>query len=432
MALMPPPPPVKKIKRPKKVLDEDSYTEALSQIIARDFFPGLLETETKQEYLDALDSKDEAWISSAGRRLQHVMTPGRHRHNTPLVSGQLRDGTRTPTTYVGDTPASEAPPAIMGDRPQLDTNMSLSKFQETYTSEDNESFYKLVDKQNQKRADKYAWLWRGNKMPSKEMVKQKEIQDRLSREGRLIDDGYMKKDRLAIKDSDDRPARPDTWNAAPKNGLMFGADGVDDEVVTVAQRAAELSRMGPKTVVYENTRVPEPHVPKRPPSPTASSIRDAVAGRPRPRDQDSSVGGGETPRVNGYAFVDDEEDEETPSEARAPVIDLGPGDSNNPFRVQDQRKRESLHERMVDRISKSNKEASRNGLTGKVDKTPVPKFPSSPRVSGGLTPAAQRLWSRIGSPSTRSPGGSFGQSTPMKPRGSLLKSVNRAPSRTGG
>src|SRR5690606_36459731 len=144
-ALMPPPPQVKKIKRPRKVLDEDSYTEALSHIIASDFFPGLLETETKQEYLDALESKDEAWISSAGRRLQSGMTPGRGSRSTPLVSRGLGDGAQTLTTYVGDTPASAVPPATT-DRPQLDTNMSLSKFPEIYTSEDNESFYKLVDK----------------------------------------------------------------------------------------------------------------------------------------------------------------------------------------------------------------------------------------------------------------------------------------------
>jgi protein DGCR14 len=32
--------------------------------------------------------------------------------------------------------------------------MSLSAFQAKYTSEDNESFYRLLDKQNQKKADK--------------------------------------------------------------------------------------------------------------------------------------------------------------------------------------------------------------------------------------------------------------------------------------
>src|SRR6266536_1898845 len=75
-SLMPPPPPPKRIKRPSKVLDEDDYTDALSKIIARDFFPGLVETQTQQEYLDALESKDKEWIETAGRRLTEVMTPG--------------------------------------------------------------------------------------------------------------------------------------------------------------------------------------------------------------------------------------------------------------------------------------------------------------------------------------------------------------------
>ncbi|KAH7152471.1 nuclear protein Es2-domain-containing protein [Dactylonectria estremocensis] len=418
--LMPPPPATKKIKRPKKVLDEDSYTETLSQIIARDFFPGLLETETQQEYLDALESKDAAWISSAGRRLQQVMTPGRQK---PTSQSQLRstsNGDQTPSAYGADTPASVAS-TVAAPRPRLNTNMSLSKFQETYTSEDNESFYKLVDKQNQKKADKYAWLWRGNKLPSKQMIKQKEVQDKLSQTRSLVDDGY-KRDRLAIKDKDERPARPDTWDAKPRNNLMFGPEGVEDGVITVSQEAEEASKMAPKSIAYENTRMPQPHIPARPPSPTMSAVRDAIAGKPRREDQDSSVaGGGETPRVNGYSFVDDEDDEPEPS-SPAPIINLGPGDASiNPFRLQEQRERENLHERMVDRISKSKKEASKNGLTGRVDQTPVPKFPSSPRVTAGLTPAAQRLWSKIGTPQNRGSGSSFGQSTPMKPRGSLLR-----------
>lgn len=425
--LMPAPPPVKKIKRPKKVLDEDSYTEALSQIIARDFFPGLLETETQQEYLDALESKDPAWISSAGRRLQHVMTPGRHK--TPLgTKSSLHQGGRTPTTFVGETPASVVS-SVVQERPKLDTNMSLSKFQATYTSEDNESFYKLVDKQNQKKADKYAWLWRGNKLPSKQMIKQKEVSDKLAESRSLLDDGF-KRDRLAIKDREDRPARPDAWDAAPQNGLMFQPDGLEDGVVTMAQQADDASRMAPRAIVYANTRVPQPHVPQRPPSPTMSSVRDAIAGKPRLNDQDSSVvGGGETPKVNGYSFVDDEDDDEAESSASLPAINLGPGDSHNPFKLQEQRKRELLHERMVDRIAKSNKESSRHGFTGKDETPQVPRFPSSPRVSGDLTPAAQRLWSKMSTPRNKTPGSSFGQSTPLRPRGSLLRSVTRPTSK---
>ncbi|KGQ05743.1 Protein DGCR14 [Beauveria bassiana D1-5] len=422
--LMAIPPPVKKIKRPKKVLDEDSYTEALSQIIARDFFPGLLETEIQQEYLDALDSKDSAWIFSAGQRLRHVNTlkkEGRVAGSKPPVSAG-----ETPMTYVGDTPMSVATPAVE-QRPALGANMSLTKFQETYTSEDNESFYRLVDKQNQKKADKYAWLWRGNKVASKQMMAQKAVADRLAREGRLIDDGFMKRDRLAIKDSDDRPARPDSWKSEPQNGLMFGPKDLDESVKSVAQAADDASRAGPRTVVYANTRVPQPHIPQRPPSPTMSSIKDAIAGRPRAKDAFSSVaGGGETPRVNGFAFVDDQDDYDTPRKGE-PIIDLGPGDSNNPFKIQQRGKKDVLHEKMVDRIAKSNRESTRNGFTGRSEPLNVPKFPSSPRVSAGLTPAAQRLWSKMGTPKGNTPSSSFGQSwqeTPLR-RGSSLRNTSK-------
>lgn len=427
MALMPPPPPVKKIKRPKKVLDEDTYTQALSQIIARDFFPGLLETETQQEYLDALDSKDAAWISSAGRRLQHVMTPGRAAKTPrPLNSGQLADGA-TPTSYVGDTPRSEAR-TVVPTRPGIDVNISLTQFQSAYTSEDNESFYKLVDKQNQKKAEKYSWLWHGNRLPSNQLIKQKEVKDRLAKTRSLTDDGFSKKDRLAIKDSDNRPAMADTWNFEAKNTFMFAVDGVEDDAPTVSGMAENASRMGPKSINYANTRAPEPYVPKRPPSPTASSIRQAISGDPRQRYADSSITGSETPKVNGYSFVDDEDDdaESTLGASPLPIIDLGKGDTNNPFKIQDQRERETLHERMVERISRSNKESSRQALSNKAKQLSTPKFSSSPKVSGDLTPAAQRLWSSMGTPG-RSKESSFGQPTPKKPRGSLLRSVKRPP-----
>ncbi|OAA45300.1 Nuclear protein DGCR14 [Beauveria brongniartii RCEF 3172] len=422
--LMAIPPPVKKIKRPKKVLDEDSYTEALSQIIARDFFPGLLETEIQQEYLDALDSKDSAWIFSAGQRLRHVNTL--RKEGKPVGSQPPVNAGETPMTYAGDTPMSVATPAVE-QRPALGANMSLTKFQETYTSEDNESFYKLVDKQNQKKADKYAWLWRGNKMASKQMIAQKAVTDRLAQDGKLIDDGFMKRDRLAIKDSDDRPARPDSWKSEPQNGLMFGPKDLDESVKTVAQAADDASRSGPRTVVYANTRVPQPHIPQRPPSPTISSIKDAIAGRPRAKDAFSSVaGGGETPRVNGFAFVDDQDDYDTPAKGE-PIIDLGPGDSNNPFKIQQRGKKDVLHEKMVDRIAKSNRESTRNGFTGRSEPLDVPKFPSSPRVSAGLTPAAQRLWSKMGTPKGKTPNSSFGQSwqeTPLR-RGSSLRNTSK-------
>ncbi|CAK7204145.1 hypothetical protein SEUCBS139899_006899 [Sporothrix eucalyptigena] len=431
--LMPPPPPAKRIQRPKTVLDEDTYTDGLSRIIARDFFPGLLESETQNEYLNALESKDPTWISSAGKRLQEAMTPGR-RHKPRLQAPSLRstlDGQpgETPQSYAGDTPVSAvsvsttastvtAKPTKTGP----DTNVSLGAFQAKYTSEDNESFYKLLDKQNQKRTEKHAWLYNGNKLPSKMQLKQKEVEDRLVASGTsLVDDGH-KKDRLAIKDREDRPAAPDTWKVAPKNALMFQPDSqVEGITETVAQKRQAESLAAPKSIVYANTRLPgqsllsvqEKEKEKSlrrsrsvssasiPPSPTLSAVRDAIAGKPRRIDADSTTGssagstmGGETPRVNGYAFVDDEEPE--PAQEPPPVINFGKVDGTpNPFQLQDKSRREGLHHRMVERIAQSKRTSARIGMTGRASQTPVTPYPHSPRVSGGLTPAGQRLWSNM-------------------------------------
>lgn len=429
VALMPPPPPAKKIKRPKKVIDEETYTDALSRIIARDFFPGLLESEIQQEYLDALDSKDRIWINSASRRLKHVMTPGRHRLKRPVRASSTPVG-QTPVGIVADTPistTSKAPSAV--EKPsEIDTNMSLGAFQAKYTSEDNESFYKLLDTQNQKKAEKYGWLWRGNKLPSKQELKQMEVKAKLTASGKSLTDDGFKRDRLAIQDKDDRPAAPDTWKAEPRNSLMFAPDGVDDGRETFASRAQDLSRAGPKAIVYENTRAPGPAVapgPLRPPSPTLSAVRDAIAGRPRAGDRDSTLqAGNETPRVNGYSFVDDEEPEEATPEMS--VIDLGTVDATpNPFKLQEQRKREGLHHRMVDRIAQSKRASVKLGLVGKVEKTSVPKFPNSPRVSGGLTPAAQRLWSRLGNQGKDADKTPFPGTVTPRNRGSGLKNVTK-------
>ncbi|KAH6684435.1 nuclear protein DGCR14 [Halenospora varia] len=416
--LMPPPP--KRIKRPKNVIDEESYTDAISEIIARDFFPGLLETETQQEYLDALDSRDGAWISSAGRRLQQVMTPGRRKGRRGTSIQTPSRAYDTPNGYSGDTPipvTSEWTTASVSTAVQVDTNMSLDKFQSLYTSEDNESFYKLLDKQNKKRAEKYAWMWSENgKLPSKMMLKQKEVETKLLESRESLHDDGGRRDRLAIRDVSQKPAKPDAWKSKPNNQFMFAPDSIEDSMQTVAQKAQENSRAEPRGVAYANTRMPEVDValqqPGIPPSPSLSAVRDAIAGRRRASDLESGFNGSETPRVNGYAFVDD--DPEADAYQPPPLITLGKGDSvKNPFVISEQSKREDLHHRMVDKNAKQKRTSQKIGMTGKVDRTPVPKFPSSPRVgSGQLTPAAQRLWSKVGNTSTHGSSDAFGTKTP--------------------
>jgi protein DGCR14 len=426
-----PPPPTKRIKRPPKVLDEDTYTDALSEIIARDFFPGLLETRTQQEYLDALDSQDGEWIASAGRKLTEVMTPGIRRRGRRGVSMMTPGGLDMPRGYGGDTPASavsdesSASTSMKGDKPKVDTNLSLDNFQSKYTSEDNESFNKLLDKQNEKRAQRYSWVWAGNRIPGYRLLKQKEREEKMlkARADQESENGGRRQ--LAIGGSDERKAMPDTWKSKPDNEFMFAPDGVEDTFETVQQRAEAQSRAPPKAVVYENTRLPPAPVenPTVPPSPSLTTVRDAIAGRPRPTASEPGFTGGETPRVNGYSFVDDAPSP-SPSELGAPPLTwgtlegshhlLGSGDTTpNPFTIKEASKRETLHHKMVDRVAKNNRAAAKYGVTGKAGAdtpagTPTPKFASSPRVGGNLTPAAQRLWSRVGSSGGSKLGGTFG------------------------
>ena len=425
-SLMPPPPPPKRIKRPAKVLVEDDYTEALSHIIARDFFPGLLETQSKQEYLDALDSRDNEWIADAGRKLKEVMTPGpdgrmlRGRRGTSITTpatGSFGRGGETPKAWQGDTPMSVVSTAstttsTKPEKPEIDTNLSLGAFQQKYTSEDNESFYKLLDKQNQKKAERHAWMWAGNKIPSSRQIAHRK-RERLLAANKASEEAENGGQLAVIEPKDTRQAMPDTWISRPDNNFMFPPGSIEDTHQTVAQKAEETSREPNKAVVYDNTRLSSSNStyanePAEPPSPSLSAVREAIAGRPRPTASEASFSGAVTPRVNGYAYVDSDPGPSTYSTSSI----LGSGDStSNPFKLRESSKREALHHRMVDKVAKGKR------ATGKREsesKTPVPKFASSPRIAkGGMTPAAQKLMGKV-TGSAATPKGLWEGKTPRR------------------
>lgn len=63
--------------RPAIVLDEDTYTDAISYIIERDFFPNLAKLRAQQEYFDAEDSGDLMRLQHAGKELRRLATTPR-------------------------------------------------------------------------------------------------------------------------------------------------------------------------------------------------------------------------------------------------------------------------------------------------------------------------------------------------------------------
>lgn len=439
-ALMPPPPAPKRIKRPSVVLDEDTYVSAVSYIIRRDFFPGLAESDAQREYLNALESKDKRWIREAGTKLTQVMTPvpqgqrraaDRTRFSKPGPSSTDKTpsvwGADTPVTVVG-TEVDEDDEEGLGKLDKVDLDMSLNAFQAKYTSEDQESFSAIIDKQNQKKFDKHTWLHDGNRYASKQRIAQQKV---------ITAHAASDSTALTVRPSqnlDDRPAAPTMHKHTAFNTLMFGPDSVESWAPTNVSRAETASLAPPKQTRYANTRLPaESEFPPRPASPTLSAIRDAVSGKPRLGASEGGYTGSETPRVNGYAFVDAQvPDPDSDSDAPEDLLErfgvLGDGASKAaPYSMTEATQREKMHHKMVDQIG-AKRAAGTNSRPGPVGKglgiftSETPRFLSAPtpatrlaaqtpgrKNKGDLTPAAQRLFERMGK-TPRAGGGGFGAS----------------------
>jgi protein DGCR14 len=426
VALMPPPP-FKRIKRAPNVIDEDVYTSALSEIIARDYFPGLRETRAQQEYLDALESNDESWIAAAAMNLRDsIKSPTSRRRSieTAFDGRRSQRGTNTPKRAL-DTPrgndGSETPTITDENTSQVEqtqstdtidiTSLSLSQFHSKYTSEDNDSFNTLLDKQNLKRREKHAYMWTADqRIPSARQIAHRE------RERRLIEtkqnDEKNGKALIPMTQGaiEDRPARPDAWTIKkPDNSLMFIPRSVDEDgIETEQERKEAASKAGEKRIVYENTRFPSleylaSQPPDQiPPSPSLNTeiIEQRDAARLGRAGSDiTEYPGGETPRVNGYAFVDEDEPSQTATiiqQADRPSYrDLLAGQvgesTPNPFNISSTRRREEIHRRLVEKTAKKNREKERliTKPSGIVGMTPT-------GAAGNMTPAAKKLMEKLG------------------------------------
>lgn len=429
-----PPPPTKRIKRPSTVLDEDDYTNALSDIIARDYFPALAEAQAQDEYLTALDSNNDLWIREAGDKLKVAMTPvagkrtSNSSHNGLTSDFQIsNDATPVPDTPRGDlaagseTPVNYPQAVHTGEserKKMLDTtNLSLSSFQAKYTSEDNESFNTLLDKQNNTRRKKHAHMWTSDQLiPSQRLLthraeQAKMLQDQADHKSLAAKHNEQALVPISVGATAARPASVQSWiQKTPANTLMFHADGIEETTTfpTVQETKEAQSKAGPKEIVHANTRFPplpltqanDDYPPSVPPSPSLNTTiiahRDALrAAKPHSSaPTEISEFGGSTPRVNGYAFVDEDEPAtvasaddaaEQPSYRDLLAGQVGDG-TPNPFRISETRRREDLHLRLVARDQAKKREKGKDtererGTGGEM---------------GSMTPAARRLMEKLG------------------------------------
>lgn len=158
------------------ILEEEEYTEALSKIIARDFFPSLVHLDATNEYLDALQTRDPHLIGASVRRLEEL-------NFTPISSAKGWAGSQTPsrTPYglAGETPLRSVRGEPLQKRARYDINLNLDEFQARYTSEDNSSFTEILDEENRVRKEKWAWAWNAQKRVETQQTKMIENRERM-------------------------------------------------------------------------------------------------------------------------------------------------------------------------------------------------------------------------------------------------------------
>ncbi|KAK7058848.1 hypothetical protein VNI00_001472 [Paramarasmius palmivorus] len=331
------------------VLEEDEYTAALSQIIARDFFPSLVHLDATNEYLDALQSRDPHLINASVRRLEQI-------GDTPAHMSRRRAAYQTPsqTPYGGgpyDTPLRSGSGEPPTKKVRYDTNLSLDEFQARYTSEDNSSFTKILDDENRQRKEKWSWAWEAQKRVEEQKDRMLEARERMLIEpapatgvrekfvieapkpAGLITDGRDEKDaeeqkdgdterakskedengmQLVIRESDEeqvdvmapkkdkRPAGVDGWKFKARNSLMFPPDA-DMSPYHEKPRSDTVPKGEERSIHHGSTRLPEQDDSTKhsgslsePPSPTRSRIDAAIQGityRPR------------SPTINNFSLV---------------------------------------------------------------------------------------------------------------------------------
>ena len=424
VALMPPPP-IKRIKRPSQVLDEDDYTDALSDIIARDYFPGLNEAHLQEEYLSALESRDEGWIAEAAGRLRQAAAPPHNvKSSLSTSASRIRPSTRAYTAAI-DTPrchdGSETPVSVTNtaddeeieSKPELQTHaLSLSTFQAKYTSEDNESFNTVLDNQNQKRREKHAYMWTTDpRLPSARQIAQADQHVKLLNHNRERQSNVHEDSKALIPISSgattSRPAKPHAWKVSkPDNTFMFNASSIDEtNLPTTWDLKQATSRAGPRQIIHENTRFPPLHHLDEPPSeipPSPSLNTSILAARDAHRASStapSSYSGDATPRVAGYAFVDEDEPDPNPDSTQntkpeptyRDLLAGQVGDSTpNPFKLSSTRKREDLHHRLVEEVA-----VKKRAKEKEVQRSVEAVTPGRQAV-GNMTPAGRMLMASLG------------------------------------
>ncbi|XP_026435381.1 splicing factor ESS-2 homolog [Papaver somniferum] len=236
-------------KKHNSVLDEDTYVASIEKIIERDFFPDIPKLRDRLDWLEACRSGDTVLIKDAQLKIMERRCgkkplnsddgQGNKTFQTPQKSNSRLFSLSTPFD-LDKTPQQsyvQSETSELGENnDSIDVSLSLDEFMRRYTSEDNDSFNKIMDKVNRKRKERYGHLIEGEKVETLSLGNEK-----IAR----ITDGYGT--------SDQPVSTLEGWKYTAKNLLMYNPSDNGELPLTKAERNERVMGLT-KEISRTNTR----------------------------------------------------------------------------------------------------------------------------------------------------------------------------------
>ena len=420
-------------KSSKKVLEEEVYTENLEKIIVRDFFPDYEELKEQKEYLNAESKKDfekmrQIAIKHAAKQSLNKRLPT---DRTPIPSPASFE---TPIcVHSKDTKCSFCPKEFKWEdhqhvideeerasnarmrKTEKSNNVGLDQFMSKYTSEDNESFEKILQRTDEDHKKKYAWLYEAEERHA--AITEKILRLEKSRDAQVnplaIESGETSNETnssvaIDLKDPIDKSESVplNMWKYKNKNHLMFYPEGLPTD--------DDLLFKKPKVINHSNTRLTvnpfNNDISKERMQQAVADNRNFIS--EKVGHDGKSIIPNQSPNVNGYGFV--ATPSPMPGVSDSPMMTWGeisatparidttphhgtktPGPS---FTFPEESARDKLTHKMVDENTKKRK-AKKAAALKQMKASMLGGTPRSGRVGSidrlhTLSPAARRLVSR--------------------------------------
>lgn len=431
-------------RKPKKVLSEDDFSEGITKIIERDFFPDIPKLEAKAEYYDALERNDLVKLREIQMRFKRpdTGTSDAGTTNTPLTF-ETPEGRRKTTPMTKSHPNMEGKKDVESIEDLMDNldkngsgstpKMKLDAFLARNTSEDSASFAEILRESELKHRHKHQWLFDKEK---EHLAEHKEMLALPSIEQQAM--------------ITDRPEHLNTWKYLNKNEVMYVPQGVE----LSAKELIEQQKHKPREIIHENTRfhfTPFSNSKQKEAMQKAATFK-ALINHGKIGHDGKEIQPDQSPQVNGFKFVGTPspapgaagespmmtwgELDSTPARLDPGHEDLQPSSTPGPvFRIPEVPRRDRLALELSEKASKAHRAKKQEAIKQVTRRFASPAqasklgLSSSERLSS-MSPAAQRLASKRLGIRTSTDKALLASYTPSPSSSPRLTPRGRTPNRT--